>query len=138
MKKLLMMAVMAFALAPSFSDTLTVPVGNGEFKSLGEDEVESKYSLKDANNDGYPDIVEYLPEYSGSMGMCYRLYMYNPKTQKFEKAEVDGDTFFYGLEIKGDGTIETSASASRIGPTIVKKYKWTGSKWQEYKSYKID
>ena len=163
MKKLLMMAVMAFALAPCFSDTLTIPDGNGGTKTLGtvyghdlteyeksildmsEDAEDAySYSLEDANNDGYLDIVESNCYWNGggfNSHYC-RLYMYNPETRKFEKAEHDGysegNDLFEDLKVNGDGTITTNTNFRVDGDTIyapVAEYKWTGSKWHCYKKY---
>lgn len=139
MKKLLMMTVMSFTLPMCFSNTLEIPVGNGEFKTLGEDGDGYWYSLEDANNDGYPDIVEGNYEWTSDYGGTYsRLYMYNPKTRKFEKAEHDGseelNDGFSNLRINGDGTITTMCSM-RTGSFPVAEYKWTGSKWHCYKKY---
>ena len=177
MKKLLMMAVMALTLAPCFSDTLTVPVGNGESKELGGSWIKSGnkwvklngdeatgyekddldyygdeyndayyYSLLDANNDGYLDIVEGNSYWMGFgfNSSNYRLYMYNPKTRGFEKAVRDDcgmedyNDLFEDLEIHGDGTITTNSNTRNGGETVyfpVAEYKWTGSKWHCYKTY---
>ncbi|WP_191016662.1 hypothetical protein [Treponema zioleckii] len=176
MKKLLMMAVMSFALPLCFSDTLTIPDGNGGSKTLGGNWFKSEnkwvklngdeateyekdklddygdecadayyYSLQDANNDGYLDIVEGNPYWTGFgfNSHYFRLYMYNPKTRTFEKAECDGgieeyEDLFEDLEINGDGTITTNTNMRNGGETVyvpVAAYKWTGTKWHCYKKY---
>lgn len=134
MKKLLMMAVMALALAPCFSDTLTIPDGNGGTKTLGEDEEDlypsNFYKLADANNDGYLDIVEGIPAYSGSGGDYYELHIYNPTKRAFEKGEI-----YTNLEIKGDGTISTSGYENRIGSSGGSSIlKWNGKEFKTIES----
>lgn len=131
MKRIIaLIMTVAFALPLCFADKLTVPAGKGMEGELGQEDEDSKFTLVDANNDGYLDIKEYLPESSGNMGDCSNLYIYNPKEQKFEKQGM-----FCNLEINGDGTISESHRLDMLGfAYFFSTFKWNGKKFKRMSS----
>ncbi len=134
------MSIMYLALQLSFSDKLRIPVGNGQYKEIGEDSgeydyYESSFTLIDANNDGHLDIEEFCPLYSGSMGSAYVLYIYNPKEQKFEEGKD-----FLDLSVNGDGTISSMSKSGYSYTEVVNTgYKWDGQDFKMvYSDYNFD
>ncbi|MCR5318408.1 MAG: DUF1176 domain-containing protein [Treponema sp.] len=139
MKKLILLAVaISFALPPCFSAEITIPMANGENKTIGSTYISeysegeytdmgSKFSLVDANQDGYIDLLEYDKENSGAYNMAYNLYIYNPKEKCF-----DAPYEFYNISIGKDGTVSEFFKGRGLGDFgDITTWKWNGKKYIE-------
>ncbi len=136
-KKISALTLMAiFALPLSFSAEITIPMANGENKTIGSTFITefsegeytdrgSQFSLEDANNDGYMDVLECDLENSGAYNIWYNLYIYNPKTGCFNEPQG-----FYNIGIKKDGTISEYFKGRGLGDFGgTATWKWDGKKY---------
>lgn len=141
-KKISALALMAvFALPLSFSAEITIPMANGKDTTVGSTSIienyegnytdmGSKFSMVDANKDGYMDLLECDMENSGAYNTAYNLYIYNPKAKVFDEARS-----FYNIGIEKDGTITEYFKGRGLGDcgsTTI--WKWNGQKYTEVSS----
>lgn len=141
-KKISALTLMAiFALPLSFSAEITIPMANGKDTTVGSTYINeysdgeytdmgSKFSLVDANKDGYMDLLECDMGSSGAYNIAYNLYIYNPKAKVF-----DEPCTFYNIDIEKDGTISEFFKGRGLGDcgsTTI--WKWNGQKYTEVSS----
>ena len=87
MRRFTILVLVSFFVLPfCFAEKkIWIPMESGSVEIQEEEDYEDVFSLKDANNDGYLDIVQYQPLRSGTGGWSYMLYIYNPSKKCFDK-----------------------------------------------------
>ena len=136
-KKISALTFMAiFALPLSFSAEITIPMANGKDTTVGSTSIienyegnytdmGSKFSMVDANKDGYMDLLECDMGNSGAYNTAYNLYIYNPKAKVFDEARS-----FYNIGIEKDGTITEYFKGRGLGDFGgTATWKWDGKKY---------